>query len=667
MAAVPLPVPLNTSVVFDGMSSDLAQIFYQRYAAGVTVEPLTMADADIPARIRNRLIAAGSTNFSALPGTLQRALVWDSGFAFDAEKRFVQIWTLGGRSMADIAVTPPEYNRSGCTLTVCLQPDLTRSASNRLCTAEMMLSVVKCLVAKVSNPNKHSAMWALGGDPARTPELNVLEHTWTEADSGVLNTVFAIHTESSLYPYSRVCPLSGYGAFVIPCAPHLTTDTTSLAGNAEPQLSTWVDTWLSAFPMTSASKPAVASSSPAAPAPAAPAPSPSGLSAGVIAGIIAAAVVVLVGVIVLCVRRRRSSDEHATTVKCVVTSDGFIDSRALLTPGTTAMRASTPSRSGVQCTATTSSDRTTLASRQDDDLETTGSHSAVLAALTCDPNLTHARLVFEKLAFEKLLARGAFGEVWLCRYDQKQQVAVKRLLQRTTQSTSDAIQAFANEIQLTASLQHANIVTFVGVAWTSAANLAMAIEYLRRGDLQHFVTTHRVHLGAWTSDKQRVALGVARALAYLHSHAPPVIHRDVKAKNVLLTDDLDAKLSDFGVSRDVERDAMTAGVGTPFWTAPEILDGSAYSERSDIYSFGVLLSELDTCALPYADTRGPAGEKLKLFQILSGVMSDDLRPQFTSACPPCVCAIAQSCLQHDPAMRPTAAELVQMLLQCEQS
>jgi mitogen-activated protein kinase kinase kinase 7 len=107
---------------------------------------------------------------------------------------------------------------------------------------------------------------------------------------------------------------------------------------------------------------------------------------------------------------------------------------------------------------------------------------------------------------------------------------------------------------------------------------------------------------------------------------------------------------------------MTAGVGTPYWTAPEVLSGERYTEQTDIYSFGVLLSELDTCQLPYFDAVGPNGTKMKPFQVLDGVMSGVLRPSFTESCPSRIRRLGVACLQQESSRRPTARQLVEILL-----
>ncbi|KAJ8556728.1 hypothetical protein ON010_g9236 [Phytophthora cinnamomi] len=158
-----------------------------------------------------------------------------------------------------------------------------------------------------------------------------------------------------------------------------------------------------------------------------------------------------------------------------------------------------------------------------------------------------------------------------------------------------------------------------------------------------------------------MAVGVARALEYLHAYSPPIIHRDLKSKNILLTKLLEAKVIDFGVSRGRLDNTMTAGVGTPYWTAPEILEGKRYTEQADIYSFGVVLSELDTCKIPFHDCMGTNGKKAKPFRILQEVMLGVLRPSFSEECPPRIRRIGIACCQHDPARRPTAAQLVDML------
>ncbi|KAG3249798.1 hypothetical protein PI124_g5528 [Phytophthora idaei] len=192
----------------------------------------------------------------------------------------------------------------------------------------------------------------------------------------------------------------------------------------------------------------------------------------------------------------------------------------------------------------------------------------------------------------------------------------------------------------------------------------MALEYFPMGDLQSYLQRNG-DLMSWPRDKIHIAVGTATALQYLHSRTPPLIHRDLKSKNILLTRTLEAKLIDFGVSRARQEYSMTAGVGTPYWTAPEILEGKRYTEQADLYSFGVVLSELDTCKLPYHDALTPDGNKPKPVQILADVMAGMLRPSFSEECPGRIRRIGVACCQQDPTRRPSATQVVKMLTEAD--
>ncbi|KAF0701951.1 hypothetical protein AaE_016223 [Aphanomyces astaci] len=111
--------------------------------------------------------------------------------------------------------------------------------------------------------------------------------------------------------------------------------------------------------------------------------------------------------------------------------------------------------------------------------------------------------------------------------------------------------------------------------------------------------TARTSVDFTWNEKIHVIAAIVDALAYLHSM--PVIHRDLKSRNVLLDSVKSAKLTDFGVSKEDTQETMTVGVGTYRWMAPEILQVNHYSVAADMFSFGMILSELDTHNIPYAD------------------------------------------------------------------
>ncbi|KAF0691808.1 hypothetical protein As57867_016964, partial [Aphanomyces stellatus] len=156
-----------------------------------------------------------------------------------------------------------------------------------------------------------------------------------------------------------------------------------------------------------------------------------------------------------------------------------------------------------------------------------------------------------------------------------------------------------------------------------------------------------------------IAADVVDALVYLHSFQPTVIHRDLKSKNVLLSETWEAKLSDFGISRVTSlEESMTSNIGTVAWIAPEVLTGGRYTEKADIYSFGVLLSELDTLQVPYAEMIGKSRENGFSNARLAMLVSEgSLQPSFTDNMPAPLLALARECLSFNDTDRPSAMKL----------
>ncbi|RLN21044.1 hypothetical protein BBJ28_00021396, partial [Nothophytophthora sp. Chile5] len=163
--------------------------------------------------------------------------------------------------------------------------------------------------------------------------------------------------------------------------------------------------------------------------------------------------------------------------------------------------------------------------------------------------------------------------------------------------------------------------------------------------------------------KVTIALHVAHALTYLHSLERSVLHRDLKSRNILLTASLEAKLMDFGVSREHVDRTMTAGVGTSLWMAPEVMLGERYDDKADVYSFGVVLSELDLHTLPYshAKEKGYSDRQVPDTAILQMVALGELQVEFSPQCLESVAALGRACVSVDPANRPTAAEALHIL------
>ncbi|ETV97607.1 TKL protein kinase [Aphanomyces invadans] len=277
-----------------------------------------------------------------------------------------------------------------------------------------------------------------------------------------------------------------------------------------------------------------------------------------------------------------------------------------------------------------------------------------------DPALLRAKVDYADIHYTRKLSKGAFGEVWLGQC-QGNYVAIKQILEERKNDAKE-IECFVAEIKLMAIFHHPNIVDFRGFSWNPTdGNMCALTEYMKHGDLFVYLQRNKASL-AWKHEKVGIAIDIAQALVYLHSLNPKVIHRDLKSKNVLLDDNFTAKLSDFGISRLRQlEETMTAGVGTALWAAPEVFLAKKYNDRADVYSLGVVLSELDTCAIPYADQAVGKNGKLDGMAVVKLVTQQQAKPSFSPSCPEEVRALAYRCLDYEPDNRPSAAEVVEIL------
>ncbi|CAK4085607.1 unnamed protein product [Aphanomyces euteiches] len=206
------------------------------------------------------------------------------------------------------------------------------------------------------------------------------------------------------------------------------------------------------------------------------------------------------------------------------------------------------------------------------------------------------------------------------------------------------------------------IVKFIGVSWFRKAEMMLIIEYMDQGDLRSILEqTNRDSFPL--EDKLNCALAIMEGLVYLHTLNTTIIHRDIKSRNVLLDSRKGTKLTDFGVSRETTSETMTIGIGTYRWMAPEILTDSHYSHAADIYSFGVIMAELDTHLLPYSDQLTEKGKPLNDTSIMGRVMQGSIQPTFSSLYPAPLLGLAKQCLSYRPEDRPTSMEIAHHLRQ----
>ena len=195
---------------------------------------------------------------------------------------------------------------------------------------------------------------------------------------------------------------------------------------------------------------------------------------------------------------------------------------------------------------------------------------------------------------KQLIGQGSFGEVYVGTF-LGSPCAIKTMLPKL-QAQPKLVKQFVEEILLMSTLRHPNVVMFLG-ACTKVPNLSMVLEFCDHGSLHDFLKREAKHgIKITMSLIFRFALDVARGVYYLHRKCK-VVQRDLKARNVLVDKSLNAKVADFGLSRVLgETDASLTACGTPAWTAPEIIrniaSGERYTEKVDVYSFGIIMWEL---------------------------------------------------------------------------
>ncbi|CDF40784.1 Serine/threonine protein kinase [Chondrus crispus] len=271
---------------------------------------------------------------------------------------------------------------------------------------------------------------------------------------------------------------------------------------------------------------------------------------------------------------------------------------------------------------------------------------------------------FREIVFGPRIGAGGFGEVYKCKYEEKM-VAVKTLQKVEDDDPNALMGEFMVEMKLMSKLRHSNIAQFKG-ACIHVPNLAIILEFMPGGSLYRAIHRRRRNvLGAFPLLKiVWIAFGVAKGMAFLHGQYPVVIHRDVKSPNILLgTNVREVKITDFGLSRLRVNSYINTARGTPEWMAPELLRQDAFNEKSDVFSFGVILWELVICEKPWRDehprrilykvgNRGlklptPAPEQCgpELRQMLVQCFADDpsRRPQFRNI----AARIEDMCKQFD--------------------
>eukprot|EP01018_Ginkgo_biloba_P014735 Gb_29249 [translate_table: standard] len=211
-------------------------------------------------------------------------------------------------------------------------------------------------------------------------------------------------------------------------------------------------------------------------------------------------------------------------------------------------------------------------------------------------NLSEIKAWTENFSASNVIGEGGFSIVYRGTFRDGSQIAVKRFKDSTNKGDKD----FRHEVQVISSVKHRNLLPLRGYSIGSTDEglheQLMVYDFMENGSLEDYLFNSNKPCLSW-AERYKIAVGIARGLAYLHEDAKPaVIHRDVKAANVLLDADLNPLVSDFGLAKfkqDAEKTHYTTrAMGTFGYVAPEYALYGHLSDKSDVYSFGIILLEL---------------------------------------------------------------------------
>ena len=252
---------------------------------------------------------------------------------------------------------------------------------------------------------------------------------------------------------------------------------------------------------------------------------------------------------------------------------------------------------------------------------------------------------FNEIETEEIVGKGSFGVVWKGKW-RGQCVAIKLI------NSEGEKKAFAVEVQQLSRVTHPNIVKLFGACTKNPVCLVM--EYAEGGSLYNILHSNiesnytAGHAISW-------ALQCAQGVAYLHNMRPkPLIHRDLKPPNLLLIlGGQTLKICDFGTACDLNT-YMTNNKGSAAWMAPEVFEGSTYTEKCDVFSWGVILWEILSRRKPFGDVGGSA------YRIMWAVHTGQ-RPALLEKCPRPLEDLIVKCWCKAPENRPSMNQIVEVM------
>lgn len=279
------------------------------------------------------------------------------------------------------------------------------------------------------------------------------------------------------------------------------------------------------------------------------------------------------------------------------------------------------------------------------------------------------KIATDNFSEANLLGQGGFGYVHKGVLTNGKVVAIKQLKAGSGQGERE----FQAEIEIISQVHHRHLVSLVGYC-TFGSQRLLVYEFVPNKTLEFHLHGKDRPVMNWPT-RMKIALGSARGLAYLHEDCQPkIIHRDIKSANILLDDSFEAKVADFGLAKhslDTDTHVSTRVMGTFGYLAPEYASSGKLTEKSDVFSFGVLLLELITGFRPFDKADTFADDSMVdwatplLAQGLADgnfdALVDQKLEEYDSAEMARMAACAAACIRHSARRRPRMSQIVRAL------
>jgi serine/threonine protein kinase len=263
------------------------------------------------------------------------------------------------------------------------------------------------------------------------------------------------------------------------------------------------------------------------------------------------------------------------------------------------------------------------------------------------------KIIHSELSLGRVLGQGSHGKVYKAEY-RGVSVAVKEVV--GSAMTDDDI---ATSMKILIQARHPNLVLLMGIARPPQKNgekgrLFVVSEFMYRQSLFSVLHDSTVLLD-W---KSTIGLmkDVAKALMYMHQSSPPMLHRNLNSLNILVTEDLVAKIGDYGL--DEVRRGCDEKPLTSLWNAPEVFKKSVHSKATDVFSFGIIMWEILTRRAPYQDGVAVVITPANMIKLVKNIMERDVRPRLPDNTPPGLASLINACWAATPETRPAPDEIL---------